>query len=130
MSKKEKKEGKYVKFINDYKLLLLEYADNKIELAKLQTVEKVALITGNIFIFAMLLFVACFVMLFLSAVLFVIIQQYLNNSLYALLVMVAFFVLLFLVLLLFKKNIINKTASMVIKYLLSNENSQSQDRKS
>jgi len=130
MSKKEKKEGKYVKFINDYKLLLLEYADNKIELAKLQTVEKVALITGNIFVFAMLLFVACFVMLFLSAVLFVIIQQYLNNSLYALLVMVAFFVLLFLVLLLFKKNIINKTASMVIKYLLSNENSQSQDRKS
>jgi hypothetical protein len=98
---------------------LKEFISKKIELLKMEALEKTALIFSFLALLSIILIAFLFFILLLNIGLGLWIGSLLGNYAYGILIMAAFYLILILIALIARKSIKNNVASFVLKFLNS-----------
>lgn len=112
------KEERNKEFLSEYKNILTEYIEERIELTQLTAIEKTAVITGKLSIGALILALVLFTLFFLNIFLAILIGQFLNNMGYGFMIVTGFYLLLLFIVILLKSQLEKPITNFVVRQLM------------
>jgi hypothetical protein len=120
-----KKEIDKETFFSELKNLIVDYLQNRLELARLATFEKIAKIVGILFSGMILTILLFFSVLFMSIVGGLFFSKLLDSMLLGFTIIAGFYVVLFIVLFIYRKTLIEKyIVNTVIAVLMDEEDEE------
>ncbi|MEI6595743.1 MAG: phage holin family protein [Bacteroidota bacterium] len=111
-------------FFEDFKNLIVEYVQKRLELTRIIVYEKIARIIAFLFSGIILGFVFLFTILFLSFLVGFYFSNIFENTFYGFGIVAAFYVFTFLILLLFRKQLLEKFVINAVIKILFKENDE------
>jgi hypothetical protein len=109
-------------FFEDFKQLIVEYVQKRLELTRIIVYEKISRIVALLFSGVILVFVFLFTILFLSFLSGFYFSNLFENTFYGFGIVAAFYMFTFLILLLFRKQLLEKFVINAVIKILFKEN--------
>jgi uncharacterized membrane protein YqjE len=121
MSEQPNKEN----FFNEFKDLIVEYIQNKLELTRISTYEKIAKIIALLFSGIILVFMFFFTIVFSSLLVGFYFSEYFGSNFYGFGIVAAIYGFSFLLLLVFRKQLLEKYIINAVIHILFKEKNDS-----
>lgn len=115
----ETKENLNSDFFKEYKNLMVDYVEERLELVQLSAVEKTAVLTAKLSFGFMVLSFALFALFFMNILFAIFIGDLVQSRALGFLFVGGFYVFLIVLALLFKKKIERPIMNMVVKQMMS-----------
>ncbi|MBC7381963.1 MAG: phage holin family protein [Bacteroidia bacterium] len=106
-------------FLANYKNILKAYIEQKVELAKLTVVEKIAVLGGIFFSSFLIVFFALLFFMFLSAMAGLLLGVWLNSMIIGFAMVAAFYLLITIILIVCRKSIEKPVVNLLIKLIFN-----------
>jgi hypothetical protein len=110
-------------FFANYKDLLVDYADKRIELVKLEAAEKVAIIGGLSASFLLIMLFSFLSLMFVSVMFGFLLAEMSGSMLSGFSLLALLYVFLLILVIVFRKNISKPISNLLVKILLKEEES-------
>lgn len=110
-------------FFANYKDLLVDYADKRIELVKLEAAEKVAIIGGLSASFLLIMLFSFLSLMFVSVMFGFLLTEMSGSMLSGFSLLALLYVFLLILVIVFRKNISKPISNLLVKILLKEEES-------
>lgn len=110
-------------FFNEYKSVLLDYVEERVELAQIAAVEKSAVLTGKLAFAVIILAFGLFALFFMNILLALYLSKLLESYILGVLIVTGFYLFMILLTILLRRQIEGPITNMVVKNLMSKNHS-------
>lgn len=114
-------QDKQDSFFSNYKDLLVDYAEKRIELAKLEAIEKTAIVGGMSASFVLIILFGFLSLMFVSVMLGFLFAEISGSMLKGFGLLALFYVILFLLVIVFRKSISKPISNLLVRVLSREE---------
>lgn len=110
-------------FFSNYKDLLVDYAEKRIELAKLEAIEKTAIVGGLSASFLLIILLGFMSLMFVSVMLGFLLADLSGSMLKGFSLLALFYLVLLIMVIIFRRSISKPISDLLVKVLSKEENS-------